>query len=161
MGLDSDARDQRFLQIRLWQWHDQCLERRSVNVFIVERDVDGVVTDLGGQIRNIASPIAVVTTINGRLAWPFHCHPQSTLSRASGIDPELGRHSHVPQFESRPHRRHLLRVTAVQTIQTEGLRTDGKAAKTNGQQVLAELCGREVDQKALGGGDDMGFDAMA
>lgn len=114
MRLYADAADARVLQIR--QGHNQRLEWGAIDVTLVKRYVDTVIARLGGQISYIAGAIAIVPTIDCRLAGTLNSNAQAALASATRIDHKLSRLADNATLKARPEGVHLIRITARQTL---------------------------------------------
>lgn len=141
--------------------YDDGLEGRARHVLLVEGDVDAVVTGLGGQVGNGAGAVAVVPAIDRGLAGTFDSDAEATLAGPAGVDDELGRFVHHAVGEAGSRGAHLARIGAVDAGQPVRLIRDRLAAKADGQQVLAQLGRRKVDQVALVGRHHVRLDAIA
>lgn len=105
MRLDAAAGDFDFGDVDLG--HDERLERRAQDVLVVERDVDAVLAQLGGQVGDRAGAVAVVPAVDGRLARPLHRHPEAALAGAARVDGEIGRPIHHATLQTGAVRLHL------------------------------------------------------
>lgn len=105
MRLDAAAGDFDFADVDLG--HDERLERRAQDVLVVEGDVDAVLAQLGGQVGDGAGAVAVVPTVDGRLARPLHRHAEPALAGAARVDREIGRPIHHAALQTRAVRLHL------------------------------------------------------
>lgn len=141
--------------------YDNCLEGRARHVLFVESDVDTVITNLGGQIGDGASAVAVVPAIYGGLAGTLDGNAETTLAGAARVDHELGWFVHHAVGETGPGGPHLGGIGTVDAGEPVGLIRDRLAAEADAQQILAELGGREVDQVALVGRHHVRLDAVA
>lgn len=128
---------------------------------IIERYVHRIVAHLRWQIGHIACAVAIVTTIDRRLARSLHRYAQAALTGAPRIDHKLGRLSDHAARQTGTAGAHFRRIAARQTIETNGKRRQWRTAKADAQQVLADLGGREIDEITFGGRYDMGTDLSA
>lgn len=128
---------------------DVGLKGRPRNVLVVEGDVYGVVTGLGGQVGDRAGAVAVVPAVYGGLAGTLDGDPQATLAGASGVDQEAGWFVHQTTDEPRSRGPHPVRIAAGHTVQSTWTGRHGLAFEANADQVLADLGRGEGHQVAL------------
>lgn len=128
---------------------------------LIECYVHTVVSGLGGQIGHIAGAVAVVPTIDGRLAWTLDGHSQTALSSATCVDHKLCRLPDNTTLQSRAKSMYFIGITAREALQPEGTWRNWCAAKANTQQILAQLSGRKVDQKSFRRRYNMGLNTIA
>jgi hypothetical protein len=154
-----DAYSGYFYLIQIGFRYNFRLERRSTDVLIVKCYINTVIADLCGQIGHITAAVAIVATIDRRFARPLDGHAQATLASTTCIDPKFGRSSHNAAQQSGPSGVHLARIAAGQAVQPKRAGLDRCTAKTNTKQVLAQLGGREINEKPFGRWNNVRFDA--
>lgn len=159
MWLDADAGDLNFFQI--WWRQNYRLKRRPSDVQIVKRYVHRIVAHFRWQVSHVARSIAVIATIDGRFAWALDSHTEPTLAGTSCVDHKLGRITDHSTLQTRADRSNLSRIAAVQTAQSKGTWRYRSSAKANAQQILAELIGREINEKSFGSWNDVGANLAA
>lgn len=128
---------------------------------LIERYVHTIVPSLGGQVGHIAGSVAVVATIDGRLAGPLDGDAQTALPSTTCIDHKLSRLTDNTTLQARTKGVYLVGIAAREALQSKGAWRNWCAAKANTQQILAQLRGRKVHQKSLRRGYDVGLNTIS
>lgn len=116
---------------------------------LIECYIHTIVPSLGGQVGHIAGAVAIVATIDGRLAGPLDGDAQAALASASRVDHKLSRLANNTTLQSGTKSVYLVGIAAREALQPKGTWRNWCAAKANAQQILAQLRGRKVDQESL------------
>lgn len=83
---------------------------------LIECYIHTVVSGLGGQVGHIAGTVAVVPTIDGRLAGTLDCHSQTALPGATCVDHKLCRLPDNTTLQSRTKGMYLIGITAREAL---------------------------------------------
>lgn len=128
---------------------------------LIECYIHTIVPSLGGQVGHIAGAVAIVPTIDGRLAGPLDGDAQAALASTTCIDHKLSWLANNTTLQSGTEGVYLVGITAREALQPKGTWRYRCAAKANAQQILAQLCGRKVDQESLRRRYDVGLNTIS
>ena len=129
-------------------YHDR-LERRARDVLLVERDINPIVADLGRQIGDGTSPVAIVATINRCFARSFDRDAEITLASAASVDHKFRRFIYYSVRQTCTSGSYLFWIGTVHARQSIRLIRYRFTAETNSQEIFAQLGGREIHEVAF------------
>ena len=163
MTLDAIAHGSDVSDVIVLSHVDLGQKGRTVNGLVIERDVDVVMAVDGGQVGDRTGAVAVVATVQRRLAGAFDGDAQSALTGASRVDDELGLARHRAAGQAAAPGAHPLGAARGPAAELVRHGADGRPAEGDVQRVVAQFGRREVDHvaNAAGVGTDVRLDATA